>query len=178
MVADTGEVLDGVPHRVDPATFPAITADVPAWEDATSGPIAQGILVTLAEDLELENQALLRRDASLLSAVDHGDRLAEMQGRLKDATASGRTVIDHYRFDSVHVVVIAPFGVQTGGSLGFESRGTVTTETYDASGALLDTTDVAVRADVRRAAADRRPLDERGRPARACRRPIDDAGTS
>ena len=72
-------------------------------------------------------------------AVDHGDRLAEMQGRLKDATASGRTVIDHYRFDSVHVVVIAPFGVQTGGSLGFELRGTVTTETYDSSGALLDT---------------------------------------
>ena len=139
VVADTGEVLDGVPHRVDPATFPAITADVPAWEDATSGPIAQGILVTLAEDLELENQALLRRDASLLSAVDHGDRLVQMQGRLKDATTSGRTVIDHYRFDSVHVVVIAPFGVQTGGSLGFESRGTVTTETYDASGALLDT---------------------------------------
>ena len=112
---------------------------MPAWEDATSGPIAQGILVTLAEDLELENQALLRRDGSLLTAVDHGDRLTQMQGRLADATASGRTVIDHYRFDAVHVVVIAPFGVQTGGSLGFESRGTVTTETYDAGGALLDT---------------------------------------
>ena len=49
---------------------------------------------------------------------------------------SGQTVVSHYRFDSVHVVRIVPFGVQTGVSLGFDSRGTVTEETYDATGAL------------------------------------------
>ena len=43
--------------------------------------------MTLAENLELENQALQRRDGTILTAVDHGDRLAEMQGRLKDAVA-------------------------------------------------------------------------------------------
>jgi Na+-translocating ferredoxin:NAD+ oxidoreductase RnfD subunit len=138
VVPDTAEMLNRVPHDVDPATFPAITVDVPAWDDSTSAPIAQGILVTLAEDLELENQALLRADGSLLASVDHGDRLAQMEDRLEAAKRSGRTVIGHYRFDAVHVIVIAPFGVQTGGSLGFESRGTVTTETYDASGALQD----------------------------------------
>jgi Na+-translocating ferredoxin:NAD+ oxidoreductase RnfD subunit len=140
VVADTGEVLNGVPHEVDPATLPAITVDVDAWDDSTAEPIAQQILVTLAENLELENQALLRADASLLTAVDHGDRLTEMQGRLHDAQASGRTTIAHYRFDTVHVITISPFGVQTGGSVGFESQGTVTEETYDASGALLDRT--------------------------------------
>ena len=138
VVPDTAEILDNVPHQVDPATFPTITVDVTAWDDSTSAPIAQGILVTLAENLELENQALLRGDESILTAVDHGDRLKEMQARLREAAAAGRTVIRHYRFESVHVIVIKPFGVQTGGSIGFESRGTVTEETYDASGALVD----------------------------------------
>ena len=51
--------------------------------------------------------------------------------------------------------LIVPFGVQTGVSLGFESRGTVTEETYDANGALLERTTVAVRADVRGPPRDR-----------------------
>jgi hypothetical protein len=157
VVADTTETLAGVPHTVDPGTFPTITADVEAWDGTTAGPIAQGILVTLAENLELENQALLRRDPNILTAVDHGDRLKEMQARLQEAEATGRTVVSHYQFDSVHVVVIAPFGVQTGGSLGFQSRGTVTDETYDASGALLDRT----TAPFARTFAVRRPTGDR-----------------
>ena len=157
VVADSSELLAGVPHAVDPGTFPAITVDVEAWDGSTAAPIAQGILVTLAENLELENQALLRRDPTILTAVDHGDRLKEMQGRLQEAEMSGRTVVSHYLFDSVHVVVIAPFGVQTGGSIGFESRGTVTRETYDAAGALLDrtTAPIARTFALRRATGDR-----------------------
>src|SRR4051812_2574753 len=136
--AGTGEVLDTVPHAIDPGTLPAIAVDVPAWDDSTKASIAQGILVVLAENLELENQALLRRDPTILTAVDHGDRLAEMQGRLRDAEATGTTVIEHYAFDDVRVVVIAPFGVQSGGSIGFVSRGTVTRETYDKTNSLVD----------------------------------------
>ena len=95
VVPDTTEVLDGVPHVVDPATFPPITVGrtSPTGTTRSPAPIAQEILVTLAENLELENQALLRADASMLTAVDHGDRLEEMQGRLSDAAASGRTVV-------------------------------------------------------------------------------------
>jgi Na+-translocating ferredoxin:NAD+ oxidoreductase RnfD subunit len=157
IVPDTAGVLDRVPHEVDPATFPTMTVDVAAWDETIAGPIAQGILVTLAENLELENQALLRGDESILSAVDHGDRLTEMQARLRDAKASGRTVVAHYQFDAVHVIVIAPFGVQTGGSLGLDSRGTVTEETYDAAGTLLDrrTSPFALTFAVRRATGDR-----------------------
>jgi hypothetical protein len=154
---DTTELLSGVPHEIDPATLPTITVNVQAWNDDTSKPIAQGILVALAEDLELENQALLRADAGILTAVDHGDRLREMQNRLQEAQASGRTPIAHYAFDSVNVVLIEPFGVQTGGSIGLESRGTVTEETYDASGALQDrrTSPFALTFAVRRPTNDR-----------------------
>jgi Na+-translocating ferredoxin:NAD+ oxidoreductase RnfD subunit len=140
VVPDTAEMLDDVPHVVDPATFPSITVaqDVVDYDHTITGAGAQEVLMTLAENLEIENQALLRADGSLLTAVDHGDRLKEMEGRLKDAEASGRTVIAHYRFDAVNVSLIVPFGVQTGVSLGFDSAGTVTEETYDASGALQD----------------------------------------
>jgi Na+-translocating ferredoxin:NAD+ oxidoreductase RnfD subunit len=157
VVPGTGEMRDAMPHLVDPATFPEITVDVPAWDAATAVSNAQGILVTLADDLELENQALLRRDEATLIAVDHGDRLKEMQARLRDAAATGRTVVRHYRFDSVQVRLIQPFGVQTGASLGFDSRGTVIEETYDASGALLDsrTSPFAQTFAVRRPTGDR-----------------------
>ncbi|MGZ8514046.1 MAG: hypothetical protein ACXW4H_03030, partial [Candidatus Limnocylindrales bacterium] len=97
VVPDTTEMLDGVPRIVDPATLPAITVSQNVSDfDHTIPAAAPEILVTLAQNLEIENQALLRADASLLTAVDHGDRLKDMQARLRDATTSGRTVIDHY----------------------------------------------------------------------------------
>ena len=75
---------------------------------------------------------------SLLTAVDHGDRLDEMQGRLDGATASGATTIAHYEFDTIDVSLLVPFGQQTGLSLGLHGRGTVTEERYAADGTLLD----------------------------------------
>ena len=136
---DVSEVLNGAPPIVDPSTFPEITVeqDVADWDHTITGPGAQQILLTLAQNLEIENQALLRRDASLLTAVDHGDRLEQMRERLQAADASGRTVIERYRFDAVRVALIVPFGVQTGVSLGFVSRGTVVEETYDPEGTLV-----------------------------------------
>jgi Na+-transporting NADH:ubiquinone oxidoreductase subunit NqrB len=159
IAADTGEVLDRVPHQVDPSTFPAITVgqDVTDWDHAITGPGAREVVLTLAENLELENQALLRRDASILAAVDHGDRLIEMQGRLEAAAATGRTVIARYRFDSLHLSLVVPFGVQTGLSLGIDARGTVTYETVDAGGQVEDRSSSPFegRFVVRRATGDR-----------------------
>jgi hypothetical protein len=140
VAADPTELLDSVPRVIDPATLPAITVSQAVTDfDHAIAADAPAILVTLAQNLEIENQALLRRDPGLLTAVDHGDRLKEMQARLGRAASSGPTVIAHYRFDTVHVVLIVPFGVQTGASLGYQSRGTVTEETYDAAGALQST---------------------------------------
>ncbi len=136
IVPNIDEVLNRVPHHIDTSTLPAITVD----EDVTSydfrliGPGAEQLVVTLGENLLLENEALLRRDESILSAVDHGDRLAEMQGRYRDAVASGSTTVTTYDFDAVQFSIIQPFGVQSGLSLGLDATGTATHTTYDANG--------------------------------------------
>ena len=143
IVPDSSEVLDRVPLDVDPATFPAITVeqDVADFDPEMLGPKAQELVLTLAENLELENQALLRRDESILVAVDHGDRLIDMQARLHDAMASGITTVRHYQIDDIRLSLLIPFGKQTGLSMGLDSKGTMVEETYDAAGALQSRTE-------------------------------------
>ncbi len=139
--ADSESIIGRVPHQVNPATFPTITVEqgVLDWDHQISGAGAQQIVLTLAENLELENQALLRKDPAILEAVDHGDRLDDMRGRLAAAT-SGSVDIHRYEIDDVHVTLLVPFGRQDGLSLGMESRGTVTTETYDSKGHMTSST--------------------------------------
>jgi len=136
VVAGADDVLGRVPHDVDPATFPTISVEqgVVDWNHEIAGPGAQAIVLTLAENLELETQALLRADSTILTAVDHGDRLDDMRARLQEALATGTTAVERYQIDDVHVTLLVPFGRQDGLSLGLESRGTMTTETYDAAG--------------------------------------------
>ncbi len=120
--------------------MPPITVDqeVVDYDHELAASGMPAVVVSLAQNLELENQALLERDASLLTAVDHGDRLDEMQRRLDGATASGATTIAHYDFDAIDVSLLVPFGQQTGLSLGLRGRGTVTEERYAADGTLTD----------------------------------------
>jgi hypothetical protein len=136
VVPQAADILDRAAHDVDPATFPTISvgSDVSDWNHEIAGRGAQAVVLTLVENLELENQALIRGDATLLEAVDHGDRLDEMQSRLADARATGTTVIERYQIDDVTVVLLVPFGKQEALSLGLDSRGTVVTEIHDASG--------------------------------------------
>jgi hypothetical protein len=138
VVPDVDEVLDRAVGEIDPATFPAITVeqDVSDWNHEISGRGVQQLLLTLTENLELERQALVRGDASILDAVDHGERLEEMKARLAEAQGTGVTVVERYAIDAVNVTLLEPFGRQDGLSLGLESRGTATRETYDAGGAL------------------------------------------
>ena len=135
---ESDSVLGRVPHDVDPSTFPAISVDqgVLDWNHEISGAGAQQIVLTLAENLDLENQALLRGDVSILQAVDHGDRLDNMRSLLDAAKSTGTTVIEKYQIDQVRVTLLVPFGRQDGLSLGLQSHGTVTAETYDAQGHL------------------------------------------
>lgn len=137
------EVLGRVPHVINPDTLPTITIDqdVLDWNHTISGAGAEAIVLTLAENLEMENQALLRADPTILTAVDHGDRLDDMTARLDDAKVSGTTVIHRYHIDEVHVTLIVPFGRQDGLSLGLQSRGTVSIDTYDSAGHLRSSTD-------------------------------------
>jgi len=137
--AASAEILDRVPHDIDPATFPAIAVepDVIDFDHEMAGSGAQALVLTLAENLELESQALLRADDAILTAVDHGDRLDEMRARLADAATTGTTTISRYVIDDVTISLIVPFGRQDGLSMGLESRGTVTETSYDATGALV-----------------------------------------
>ncbi len=164
------DVLGRVPHEVDPATFPAISVeqDVLDWNHEITGAGAREIVLTLAENLELEAQAARRADPTILEAVDHGDRRDEMQARLRRDAANGTRTVERYDIDDVHVTLLAPFGRQEGLSLGLESRGTMSTETYDESGNLQDRTSspFAKTFVMRRATGDRwlnvavLPLDE------------------
>ena len=159
VVPDTAGLLERVPHQVDPSTFPAISVDqdVADWDHEIAGAGMQQVVLTLAENLELENQALLRKDPSILPAVDHGDRLTEMQRRLDDAVASGTTVIARYQFDALDASLLEPFGKQSGLSLGLAGRGTMTQETYDAAGTLqkVETSPFELTFAVRRATGAR-----------------------
>jgi len=98
------------------------------------------IVLTLAENLELEAQGMRQGDTSILDAVDHGDRRDEMHTLLEAYEADGIRVVEHYDINDIDVTLLAPFGRQEGLSLGMESRGTVTTETYDNDGHLRDRT--------------------------------------
>ena len=133
------DVLGRLPGDIDPATLPsiAVAPEVVDWNHEITGEGAQQIVLALAENLELEHQALRRGDADLLEAVDHGDRLDELRQRVEDAAEGGTTIAEQYAIDDVHVTLVVPFGEQSGLSLGLESRGTVTTETYDDDGNLV-----------------------------------------
>jgi Na+-transporting NADH:ubiquinone oxidoreductase subunit NqrB len=134
--ASPEDVLGRLPSDIDPATLPSISVsqDVVDWNHEITGAGAQQIVLTLVENLELEHDALRRGDAELLSAVDHGDRLDELRRRIEAAATSGTNTAEQYAIDDVRITLVIPFGRQTGLSLGLESRGTVTTETYDDDG--------------------------------------------
>ena len=159
VVADSPEVLHRVPAQVDPATIPSVAVgqDVIDFDPTLGGAGIYPLVVTLAQNLELETQALLRRDATILHAVDHGDRLTDMQARLANAITSGTTVVEHYRFEAMSARLLIPFGVQDGFSIGIEGRGTLVRETYDGNGDLLSTETVpfANTFALRRATGDR-----------------------
>ncbi len=134
------DALTRDPPFVDPSSLPPINVaqEVVDFDHtlASDAEISR-VALTLAQNLELENLALLRRDGALLEAVAHGDRLLELQERLRVAESSGQTSVEHYDFDAFGVGLVVPFGAQTGLSLGFEGTGTVTRDTFDASGNLL-----------------------------------------
>jgi len=138
-VASTEPALaDLDPSHMDPATFPRVTVDtaVTDWDPTLTGSNMLQILMTAAQNLDVENTALLEGDPNILTQVDHGDRLDEMQGRIRQSLAAGTIRIDHYQPDSIQVSLLRPFGKQDGLSLGLNAHGTVTSETYDAAGQL------------------------------------------
>ena len=156
----SAEILHRLPAQVDPSTLPTVTVgqDVADFDHELAGPGINEVLLTLAQNLEYENQALLTGDPSILQLVDHGDRLAEMQAKVADIGSIRVTTLTRYAFESAHVSLLIPFGEQDGFSLGFAATGTKVEQVYDLeAGSVLSTTES--RFDlvfaVRRATGDR-----------------------
>ena len=139
LASEPENLIGRLATRIDPATFPSIRVDqaVIDWNHEIDVAGARAIVLTLAENLALENQAMIERDAALLEAITHGDRLEAMQDRLTDAQRSGQTVVDTYAIDEVRVTLLVPFGRQDGLSLGMISTGTRTTEMLDEFGTVI-----------------------------------------
>ncbi len=158
-VADATEFLKGPAAQIDPASLPPInvTQEVVDFDHTLAGPAIQQVVVSMAQNLELENQALLSRDQSILTAIDHGDRLAQMRALVSQADATGTVQLSHYHFDSISATLLVPFGMQTGLSLGLVSTGTVVQETYDAARNLVTSSEApfALTFAVRRATGAR-----------------------
>jgi hypothetical protein len=126
--------------EVDPASIPPVTIDseVTGWNVERVRADAQGLALILARNLRTEVQALLRDDPDLLAALDHGDRLAEMTGRLDQGRSTGLTTTIDYGFDTLFLTQKL-LGRQAGMGMAFEATGTQTSSTYDAQGSLVDT---------------------------------------
>ena len=125
--------------RSNPDTLPPITVSqsVQDWDSEIAGSAPQ-LMVLLAQNLAVESQALRRVRPQ---PPDRGRPRRPARPRCRPGSqsdsATGTCVVDVYTFDSVNVTLIVPFGVQSGLSLGYDARGTVTHETYDSSGHLV-----------------------------------------
>jgi hypothetical protein len=119
--------------EIDPVSLPAVSID-PAVAglsaDLATPEGAQELAATLAWNLQVEAEALATGDASLLAAVDHGQRLEDLEAAIADE----ERVVPSYRFDSLDLVVVFPGGVQSGPNAGLRATGTVTETVYGASG--------------------------------------------
>jgi len=147
LASEPENLMGRLATRIDPATFPNISVDdaVINWNHEISVDGARTIVLTLAENLALENQALVERDAALLDAVAHGDRLDAMRERLSNAERNGLTTLHLHTFDDVRVTLLVPFGRQDGLSLGMIATGTVTTEVRDTNGTVVSRTSEPLR---------------------------------
>jgi hypothetical protein len=135
-IPDVDALDSGMVADIDPASLPTVTIDpevagISARLATPEG--AQDLAARLAFNLEVEKEAAIRGDATLLAAVDHGARLEKMQAQI-ERSAEGVRVASSYRFDSLHLIVVFPGGLQTGANAGLVASGTVTDVNYTSSG--------------------------------------------
>lgn len=127
---------------IDPASLPAVAIDpkVAGLSAELATPAgAQRLAAALAFNLEVEAQAMLTRDAGLLTAVDHGQRLQDLTSVIEQAAGSD-IVVTTYGFDTLHLSIVYPGGFQSGANAGLAATGTVTLATYSADGRRVGTT--------------------------------------
>jgi hypothetical protein len=123
--------------EIDPASLPTVSIDPAVGglsADLGTPTGAQDLAATLAWNLQVEAEAMANGDATLLAAVDDGARLHDMEASIEDADALGQRVVPTYRFDSLHLMVVFPGGLQRGANAGLVASGTVTEAVHSADG--------------------------------------------
>ena len=93
--------------------------------------------MALSRNLEVEAEAMATGDGSLLPAVDDGQRLQDMQDAIQRA-GDGHRMVPNYTFDTLHLMVVFPGGLQRGANAALVATGTVTEVMLDAQGARLE----------------------------------------
>jgi hypothetical protein len=124
--------------EIDPADLPPVEIDaqIAGLSATLATPAgAQQLAADLAFNLSIEHEALRTGDASLLSAIDHGDRLTELEQRVGSNGAGGRLGVPIYEFATLRLVVVFPGGAQRGPNAGLIATGTVTEVDYSPAGA-------------------------------------------
>ena len=144
---------------IDRASLPAVSIDddVAGLSAELATPAgAQDLAASLAFNLQVEAEALATRDASLLTAVDHGERLEDMRATIERAAGTD-IVVPSYEFDTLHLSIVYPGGLQSGANAGLAATGTVTLTSYSPDGVRLDTTErpFATTFSLRNIASDR-----------------------
>jgi Na+-transporting NADH:ubiquinone oxidoreductase subunit NqrB len=124
---------------VDPSTLPPVTVDAEVEKLASQLVAGNALARVLTESLEVEAEAMRRGDPALLLEVNQGARLAEMEQTIDRAAADGLRVVDRYSFDSIHVRVMHPEGLQTAPGLAFDTTGIVERTTYAFGDAPIET---------------------------------------
>jgi len=127
---------------IDPASLPTVSIDpkVAGLSAELATPAgARDLAAALAFNLQVEAQAMLTRDAGLLIAVDHGQRLEDITSTIEQA-GGGDIVVPTYAFDTLHLSIVYPGGFQSGANAGLTATGTVTLATYSPDGRQIDST--------------------------------------
>ena len=152
--------------HVDPSTLPQVTVDPDVTDRGDlSRADAQAIALTLAENLEVEAQALRRGEQSLLPIGRRRRATERAAGRVDDVIETGRAVVPHYTFEC-DPRRPRPLRGPGGAEPGVRRRaGSVEEVTYGVDGHERSRDDLAVRADLRAEPADRRALADRGHAA-------------
>jgi hypothetical protein len=122
--------------QVDPAMLPEVSVDpdVDTLNSDVGDPRA--LAVALAENLEIEAEAMRRHEGMLLLSADFGKRLTSMQEQMARSVATGEWIVSRYDCDSLHLTTVTVEGGQ-GTDLAFAATGTVEETTYDADGVEL-----------------------------------------
>ncbi len=143
-------VLAGIPARpavqdiavpavetsIDPASLPEV--EVRGDVSTLLGELtADGLAVMLAEDLAIENAAMVAGDQRLLLAAATGARLADVERTIDLAVSDGVRVVTEFEFESLTVRSLERDGSQAGAAIAVDATGSSVTITSDPGGTEL-----------------------------------------